>query len=55
MTLLAKDTRLAIEAAQAAGFEGPLGPAARDVFARALSEGLGALDDAALFKLLARR
>lgn len=55
MTLLAKDTRLAIEAAQEAGFEGPLGPVARDVFARALEEGLSGLDDAALFKLLARR
>jgi 3-hydroxyisobutyrate dehydrogenase len=55
MTLLAKDTRLAIEAAQAAGFDGPLGPVARDVFARALAEGLAGLDDAALFKLLSQR
>ena len=55
MTLLAKDTRLALEAARAAGFDGPLGAAARDVFARALDEGLSALDDAALFKLLSER
>ena len=53
MTLLAKDTRLAIEAARAAGFEGPLGAAARDVFARAVDSGLAALDDAAVLKLLA--
>jgi len=52
MTLLAKDTRLAIEAAVAAGFEGPLGASARDVFARAVDEGLTELDDAAIFKLL---
>jgi putative dehydrogenase len=55
MTLLAKDTRLAVEAARAAGFEGPLGPVARDVFARALAEGLADFDDAALFKLLSGR
>ena len=54
VTLLQKDTRLAVEAAAAAGFEGPLGPAARDLFARAASEGLAHLDDAALFKLLSR-
>ena len=53
MTLLAKATRLAVEAAIASGFEGPLGAKARDVFARALREGLADLDDAALFKLLA--
>jgi 3-hydroxyisobutyrate dehydrogenase len=55
MTLLAKDTRLAIEAARAAGFDGPLGAAARDVFARALEEGLADLDDAALFRLLSAK
>lgn len=53
MTLLAKDSRLALEEAQAAGFDGPLGAAARDVFARAVEEGLGDQDDAALFTLLA--
>jgi 3-hydroxyisobutyrate dehydrogenase len=52
VTLLQKDTRLAVQAAAAAGFEGPLGAAARDVFARAAQAGLGPLDDAALFKLL---
>jgi len=53
MTLLAKDTRLAIEAAREAGFDGPLGEKARDVFAQALRAGLADRDDAALFKLLA--
>lgn len=53
MTLLAKDTRLAVEAAHAAGFEGPLGAAARDTFARAVDAGLADLDDAAVFRLVA--
>jgi len=52
MTLLQKDTRLAVQAARDANFEGPLGAAARDVFARAVECGMGALDDGALFKLL---
>jgi 3-hydroxyisobutyrate dehydrogenase len=55
VTLLQKDTRLAVQAAAAAGFEGPLGPAARDVFARAAEAGLGDLDDAALFRLLSQQ
>jgi 3-hydroxyisobutyrate dehydrogenase len=54
MTLLAKDSRLAVEEARAADFEGPLGAAARDVFARAVEEGLAELDDAALLTLLSR-
>ena len=53
MTLLEKDTRLAVDAARAAGFEGPLGASARDVFAQASAGGLANLDDAALFKWLA--
>ncbi len=52
MTLLQKDTRLALEAAQAVGFVGPLGAAARDVFAQASAGGLAGQDDAALFKWL---
>ena len=52
VTLLQKDTRLAMEAARAAGFEGPLGAAAQSVFARAAAAGLGHLDDAALLHLL---
>jgi putative dehydrogenase len=53
MTLLAKDTGLAVEAARDVGFEGPLGPAARDVFARAVAAGLADLDDGALFRFMA--
>ncbi|TFY96373.1 NAD(P)-dependent oxidoreductase [Ramlibacter humi] len=53
VTLLQKDTRLAVQAADEAGFEGPLGPIARDLFERAAREGLAHLDDGALFKLLA--
>jgi L-threonate 2-dehydrogenase len=52
VTLLQKDTRLAIEAAAAAGFHGPLGAAARDVFAQAAAAGFAQWDDAAVFKLL---
>jgi 3-hydroxyisobutyrate dehydrogenase len=54
VTLLQKDTRLAVEAASTAGFEGALGPVARDLFARAAEAGLAELDDAALFRLLSR-
>ena len=52
VTLLQKDSRLAVQAAAAAGFAGPLGAATRDVFEQASQAGLGQLDDAALFKLL---
>jgi 3-hydroxyisobutyrate dehydrogenase-like beta-hydroxyacid dehydrogenase len=54
MTLLAKDTRLALEAAQALGFEGPLGAKASQVFAQAVQAGLAELDDAALLGFLQR-
>jgi putative dehydrogenase len=54
MTLLAKDTRLAVEAAQHAGFDGPLGGVASAVFARAVAAGLQDLDDAALLGFLQR-
>jgi putative dehydrogenase len=52
MTLLEKDTRLALQAAAAAGFQGPLGAAAHAVFARACEQGLAGLDDGALLQLL---
>jgi 3-hydroxyisobutyrate dehydrogenase-like beta-hydroxyacid dehydrogenase len=55
MTLLQKDTRLAMQAAQAVGFDGPLGAAVRDVFAQASAGGLDGLDDAALFAWLGRQ
>ncbi len=51
VTLLQKDTTLAVETAARAGFQCALGPVARDVFERATREGLGDLDDAALFRL----
>lgn len=54
MTLLAKDTRLAQQAAQGVGFEGPLGPLAAQVFAAALDAGLADLDDGALLQFLDR-
>lgn len=52
VTLLRKDAGLALAAAEAAGFHGPLGPAARAVFDRTVAAGDGALDDAAVFRLL---
>jgi L-threonate 2-dehydrogenase len=55
VTLLQKDTRLAVEAGRAAGFEGPLGPAAHAVFTRAAEAGFAGLDDAALFRLLSAK
>jgi putative dehydrogenase len=55
VTLLEKDSRLAVEAARAAGFDGPLGLRASQIFAEAHRAGLGGLDDAAIFKYLAER
>ena len=55
VTLLEKDTRLAVEAARAAGFDGPLGARAAAVFAQAHAAGLAALDDGALLGLLRGR
>ena len=49
MTLLEKDTRLAVEAARQLGFAGELGPLVRDLFAQASAAGLAASDDSALF------
>jgi 3-hydroxyisobutyrate dehydrogenase len=51
-TLLRKDTALAVQAAREVGFEGPLGAAASNVFARALERGWAHLDDAVIFRLL---
>jgi putative dehydrogenase len=48
MTLLEKDTALALQAAAAVAFEGPLGSTTHSVFARACAAGLDGLDDAAL-------
>ena len=52
VTLLEKDTRLALECALATGFVGPLGAAASEVFAQANKAGFAEQDDAAVFKLL---
>ena len=52
VTLLEKDTRLAVEASREAGFNGPLGAAAASVFAQAHAAGMADLDDAALLSLL---
>jgi putative dehydrogenase len=51
-TLLAKDTKLAVVAAQALGFKTPLGSLTTDTFARALAHGLAGQDDASLIKLM---
>ena len=51
VTLLQKDTRLALQAASAAGFAGLLGPVAHEAFNRAADAGWAQLDDAALIKL----
>jgi L-threonate 2-dehydrogenase len=51
VTLLQKDTRLALEAATAAGFRASIGPAAHEAFNRAVEAGDAELDDAALLRL----
>jgi len=51
LTLLHKDTRLALEAASGVGFAGLLGPVAHEAFDRAVEAGWAGLDDAALIKL----
>lgn len=55
LSLLAKDTALAVEAARAAGFEGVLGAPARDAFAEAAKAGFRDSDDAAMFQWAATR
>lgn len=50
VTLLHKDTRLALEAAAAAGFPARLGPVAHAAFAQAVAAGLGERDDAVLYE-----
>ena len=52
VTLLEKDTRLAVQAARAAGFSRPLGERAAGVVVPAHPPGLADLDDAALLQLL---
>jgi 3-hydroxyisobutyrate dehydrogenase-like beta-hydroxyacid dehydrogenase len=55
VTLLEKDTRLAVEAARQAGFDGPLGARAAAVFGQARAAGLADRDDGALLPLLRGR
>jgi L-threonate 2-dehydrogenase len=52
MTLLAKDTQLALEAARAAGCANPMGKVATGLFAQALERGMSDLDDAQMLGLL---
>lgn len=52
VTLLEKDTGLAVAAAQAVGFDGPLGARAAQVFRAAHQAGMAELDDAAVFQWL---
>jgi L-threonate 2-dehydrogenase len=52
MTLLEKDTRLALQASARAGFDGPLGAAAHCVFARACEAGFRERDDGAVLQFL---
>jgi L-threonate 2-dehydrogenase len=49
-TLLAKDTKLAVAAAQQLGFKTPLGQLTTDTFAHAVAHGLAGQDDASLIK-----
>jgi L-threonate 2-dehydrogenase len=54
VSLLHKDTRLALEAARGAGFDARLGALAHEAFARAMAEGRADLDDAVLLELFRR-
>jgi L-threonate 2-dehydrogenase len=55
VSLLAKDTQLAVEAARQAGFGGPLGERAASVFADARAAGLEGQDDSVLLAWLRGR
>jgi putative dehydrogenase len=52
MTLLAKDTKLAMQAARDAGCSNPMGTVATDLFSQALAQGLSDLDDAQMLDFL---
>ena len=52
MSLLAKDSGLALEMARQAGFAGPLGASAHAAFAQACQDGWADVDDGALYRLL---
>ena len=55
VSLLAKDTGLAVQAADQVAFDPPLGRLTRDLFAQALARGWAGLDDAALLHLMRQR
>jgi L-threonate 2-dehydrogenase len=55
MTLLAKDSQLALQMARSVGFVNPIGERAAEAFALALQAGLAELDDAALLRLYQSR
>jgi 3-hydroxyisobutyrate dehydrogenase-like beta-hydroxyacid dehydrogenase len=55
VSLLAKDTGLAVSAADEVAYDPPLGRLARDLFAQAMALGLDQLDDAALLQLMRQR
>lgn len=55
VSLLAKDTGLAVQAAEEVAFDPLLGRLAKDLFAQALGQGWAELDDAALLKLMRQR
>ena len=55
VSLLAKDTGLAVSAADEVAYDPPLGRLARDLFAQAMAQGLDQLDDAALLQLMRQR
>lgn len=52
MRLLAKDTRLAVEAAQQVGYSGWLGAAAAQAFAMACQQGMGVMDDSKMLEFI---
>jgi 3-hydroxyisobutyrate dehydrogenase-like beta-hydroxyacid dehydrogenase len=52
MRLLAKDTRLAVEAAQQVGYSGWLGAAAAQAFAMACEQGMGVMDDSKMLEFI---
>ncbi len=54
VSLLHKDTRLALQAAASAGFPASLGQLAHEAFARAMAAGQASLDDAVLLELFRR-
>lgn len=55
VSLLAKDTGLALSAADEVAYDPPLGRLARDLFAQAMAQGGDQLDDAALLQLMRQR